>query len=358
MDEQSVARIKEQAEKLKVAVASISGEVKILITAIDFDAIASAMLFRRILRRWLTTEKVGVYFAGSDDTPQIRTGIRTLGLGGVLKSIADERAEDLGPVILVDSSRHHDDRAGKRFTPVAAIDHHPDAELPEGAFLWYDGVGACTTILSELYRVLELPTPDDTEWQRMATLAAAGIAIDTLQFTRGGWTRRDLEAWEWFMRYANPSWYQDVMNFNLPLRFSELTAQANDIHRWLVRDTLLVVQVDMVREEELDFLSMIADQLVRLENFGTIVIWAPVVGIGIAGKVRSDKQTEDLNGLIARISSSGGSRSEEGDAVAAGGFVLRLPSVALPVVGAPETIAWFSVCISRALDLAPFRNGK
>jgi nanoRNase/pAp phosphatase (c-di-AMP/oligoRNAs hydrolase) len=329
--------------------------LRLLITKVDPDALAAAVHLKNILRRWKQVQST-IYYAGSTSPPQVQAAIKTFALGEVLKSIRDIPGDDIGSVFLIDSSRQNDDRVSKKFTPIGAIDHHQQSEMPDGSFLWYQPVGATTTIIQGLYGLLDKQPTEGTEWSRLATLGAAGIAVDTNHFTRGGWDKADVKAWSWFMSFATPAWYRSVVNFDRPLHFADLVSQAMDQRRWWVRDTTLFVNVELIDEEEDYCLAIIADELIQMLNFETVVVWAPVRGIGVQGSVRSDKRTEDVAKFLQRIASSTGSRNEdEAEAIVAGGFLQRVPRIALPDVGpvAEKTIEWFEACLCREFGLVP-----
>ena len=345
----------ERLEKLKRVVSGLGPQPKILITQLDFDAKGEAMLLRYTLKRWIGCE-CQIFYAGNDDDLQTKTTFGILGLAAYMTSLKKFRGDTLGDVILVDSNRKHDSRVRDvTFNPVIAIDHHPDSDLVESDATWFCNdtlAGAGTTIVGEIFRALDLEVIDDHEWQIVCTIAALGIDMDTHHFSEKIDRRRDREIWHWLRNYAINTSYSELLRLNRPVRYYDLLHEVTDRKRWLIKETLLVMNVGLIDEDELDWIALFADELLLNALFQTVIVWAPVKGVGVCGKIRTDKPSEDLEDLIKKLDASGGGKGNIEFGIGAAAFTRPMDEFSAPDgSNTKELIKWFDKCLRRALEI-------
>lgn len=342
-----------RAEELKrVAEARFGGKTaKILITQLDPDAMGAGIGMRYWLDR-IPNIKSQIYFCGGMDHPQNRSVYSFFSLGLVMKPVADFPGEDLGDVILVDSSSNRDVRAfGKKFNPVIIIDHHEGDTADEApdTFRWVESVGAASTLVGELLLNSELLKKGEDEAEMVATMLCIGIATDTHDFRERVDRRRDREAWDTMMDFASAENYGALLNYDLPPRYYELLNQVTNFdHIKIIQGSVMVAWVGLVSKNETAFLAEFADLLLRRKEVQTVLVWAPVEGVGFAIKMRTVDASESLVDRLQEIFSSGGAKSAQG--ISSGGTTVRLENFLIPCKGNEKTsIAYFAECLDLRL---------
>lgn len=337
----------------KVAEARFGGKTaKILITQLDPDAMGAGMGMLHWLDRALNI-KSQIFFCGGMDHPQNRSIYSLFSLGRVMKPASEFTDEDFGDVILVDSSSNRDVRvSGKKFNPAIVIDHHEgdiSQEIP-GTFHWVEPVGAASTLVGEL--LMEsglLDRRDDMDAEMVATMLAIGIATDTHDFRERAERRRDREVWDTLMDYASAENYGALLNYDLPPRYYELLNQITDPkNSKIIQGSVMIARAGLVSKNETAFLAEFADLLLRKKEVQTVLVWAPVDGVGFAIKMRTVDSSESLVDRLQELFSSGGAKSAQG--ISSGGTTVRLENFLTPCKGNEETaISFFSECLDIRL---------
>jgi nanoRNase/pAp phosphatase (c-di-AMP/oligoRNAs hydrolase) len=336
----------ERLERFKTIATGLDGQTTILITQMDPDAIGAAMLLRLILERHLGC-KVTTYFAGTIDHPQTWAIFNYYRLSERMTPIPKDLA-DLGKVILVDSSLRADTRMqGKKYAPVIVIDHHDKSDVPDNGetWVWCEPVGATVTLVVELADQLEVAL-DDSE---VATMGALGIATDTQNFTEGVDRKRDRRIWARLLDLGSDVQYSALSRYDFPERYFQLLHQLLSPESFTFHQTLLVTHCGLIDPNEMAYLSRAADMLIRHEQAQTVIVWAPLRGVGICIKFRSEDPSGDLADLIVTFAGSGGAKSKHG--VASGGSIIVFPDPLVPSEqNEKEVVAMFRASIVPRLE--------
>lgn len=343
-------------EKLKKVVGKrfVGKSPIILITQLDPDAMGAGIGMWYWLDRVLNL-KSQIIFCGGMDHPQNRGIYSFFSLGRTMRPAAEFQGDDLGDVILVDSSSNKDVRVvGKRFNPVVIIDHH-EGDITEEApdtFRWVESVGAASTLVGELILRSDLLKKGDTDSEMVATMLCIGIATDTHDFREQVDRRRDREVWDSLLDFGSAENYGKLLNYDLPLRYFELLNQAtNPEHGKMIQGSVLVVQVGLVSRNESAFLAEFADLLLRRKEVQTVLVWAPVDGVGFMIKMRTVDASESLVERLQELFNSGGAKSAQG--ISSGGTIVRLENFLVPSKENEETsIAFFAQCLDAKLRAA------
>lgn len=322
----------------------------ILITQMDPDAEGAAIGLQYYLERVLHTADVQIFFAGSIDHPQNKAIFNFFNLGEVMFPI--ENNADLGNVILVDSSMSKDSRFLGKFTPVAIFDHHEggDVKETEKNFVWIEPVGATCTLIGEMIQSAQELNATEREFRAVATLCALGIATDVKGFKEPVDRKRDRSAWNFFMDNASPEHYGRLAGYDLPAEYfdymNELTSKTNCI---LIKEAFLVSHVGLMNPDEAAFLSMFADMLLRRMGVKTVIVWAPIKGVGFAVKIRSNDTSVNLVERLRQLFNSGGAKSKEG--VGAGGTIVHVDPLLMPSEeNAGEAILFFDKSLRQKIQ--------
>ncbi len=161
--------------------------------------------------------------------------------------------------------------AGREGVEIHIYDHHHDSEEDlKGHIEVIKGVGATTTILTELIREKSIPlTPDE------ATILCLGIHEDTGSFTFTSTRPEDYRAAAWLAEQgANPNLISDMLT-------RELTAE----QIWLLSDltksasTHIINGVEVVlckvsREDYVGDFAVLVHKFMEMENLGVILALA------------------------------------------------------------------------------------
>jgi nanoRNase/pAp phosphatase (c-di-AMP/oligoRNAs hydrolase) len=180
-------------EKIKKFLAQFTkGDRVLVVINADPDAIASAMVIKRIL--WRKVAEVTIAHFNRISRPDNLAMIEYTEAGLIpLESIQKKTFQRF---VVVDSQPDHNE-AFSPFTYDAIIDHHP-LSCDKAAYADIrSGYGACSSLMTEYLKALKI--------KPSAKLAAAlmlGIKTDTADFTRQA-SLKDIRAFQYLYRFAD-----------------------------------------------------------------------------------------------------------------------------------------------------------
>lgn len=277
--------------RLHQVLAAIQGNLYILITQLDPDAMGAAVAFATALRYLKKTAgfvgDVRIAYCGRLGHAQNRAIFNSCNLGSQMFPIEQMVLEPDDRLALVDSSDVQDSRLPKGMlpiSPVLVIDHHRSEGLPpedETHFYWIeDGMGAASTLVVELLLAINAPISEN-----LALLLTLGIYSDTKALASAH--RRDRDAYGAMTKFVKPADLNRLLHYTLPKsHFKNLLYALSHQEQ---RGGRLVVGAGELAEEDGDDLSTIADYLLRCEGVSLVIVW------GIIGKVvRISARTSDI----------------------------------------------------------------
>ncbi len=330
------------------------GPISIIVAQIDPDGIAAAHVAKAMF------ENAGVvceiYYAGGFGHPQNQLLYNEYELMKTMRPITELPTS--GPLGLVDSSRFDDSRFGigvhidpKRF--VFLVDHHLEqpVKMKSGLNL-VETCGSATTLCTLLAQAMNVPLD-----KRLRTLAAIGIHSDTDQLTLGIVRDADVQTFAWLMAGGDQELLEACFDYRLPPQFADME-----------REVLATVEVidgvriahttSLLKEDDGDLLSIIANRQRRNEGAETTVIWG-VTGPWVRASVRSYSKELTLTRFIEGIFGKGNGGAKHGSGGAR--YALAEPHVPFPET-ADLLISYLSAQYRRRISLMRGRfenkNGK
>lgn len=313
----------------------LNGNVIILFTQVDPDAVGSAMGLSEIITdiagaqlNWNGT--IILSYCGSVGHPQNNTLFNKYGLFEKFVPARDLNIGEDDIVMFVDSSSISDGRLPlelRGLDPVVVIDHHRGEDLPDvnDRFFWIEEVGAASTLVAELSQ--ECGTQLSVSTINMMLL---GIHTDTKDLTAA--SERDLSAYNMLKSQVDSSdELRSLINFSLPSsHFASLTHALN--HKTRVANRV-VANAGIIKPINGDVLSTIADDLLREEGVSLVIVWG-FVGDCVRMSARSTDPSLSLNEFLkGRFDGNGGAkfapdgRSEGGVLIPLGIFAGSSPDV-------------------------------
>ncbi|MCC7004635.1 DHH family phosphoesterase [Candidatus Nomurabacteria bacterium] len=323
------ARLNSLLEVLK----SLKGQVSILITQVDPDALASAMALRHLCRQVnqeLVGSKLKIFYCGSVSHPQNRAVVYKFELGSKMLPISAATQSDLENILLVDSSSMNDGRIPdgmKVPVPKVVVDHHRGGNVPEGEgrFVWVEDIGACSTMFIELLQAHSFDFSHDSA-HALSTMLAIGVHTDTGGLINCG--KRDRTAFT--LASENIPSGELARLFSYPLPQSHFAQFQSALIGRKIKSARLVTGVGIMSPDEGDILSTISDLLIRTEGVTLVVVWGVFRDSVGKAKVRiSARNTDNTRELGAFLrerfgSGCGAKLSESGQGIGGGMLSLDL----------------------------------
>ncbi|MFA5853573.1 MAG: hypothetical protein WC866_00645 [Patescibacteria group bacterium] len=344
-----IQRLKALIKTLKAA-----EQISIIVAQIDPDGIAAAHVTKALF------ESQGVaceiYYAGGFGHPQNQLLYNEWELMKTMRPLAE--LPERGPLGLVDSSRLEDSRFGagvkidpKRF--VYRVDHHLEQTMKiKNGFDLIESCGSATTLCTLLARELKVPMD-----KKLRTLAAVGIHSDTEHLTLGIVRPADIETFAWLMMDGDQELLEACFNFRLPSHFSDLEREILATIE-VIDGVRIAHTTSLLKEDDGDLLSIIANRQRRNEGAETTVIWG-VTGAWVRASVRSYSKELPLTKFIEEIFGKGNGGAKHGSGGAR--YQLAEPHVPFPE-SADLLIAFLSAQFKRRVQLrrgrVGDRNGK
>lgn len=306
-------------ERFKKIVKDRGKDWSVKIAQIDPDGIANAFQIAAALEAEGAEPKI--FYDGGFGHPQNKILYNRFELMKHMKPTAE--MPETGNVALADSSRIDDSRFGKliakeRFGVI--VDHHLEHPAVNGdCFSYIRTCGAAATLGWLLLKEMKLEIP-----HHVAELTAVGIFSDTERLTSPATTREDRQAFVEAMESANQELIDECFNYTLPERYLEIEREMLDTID-VVNHVRVVHAPELLREDEGDYLSIVADRLRRVDGAHTIVVWG-VCGDWVRASVRSRSKELDLTAFIESIFGKKNGGSKHGS----GGARYRLPPQMVP----------------------------
>ncbi|WKZ29071.1 MAG: hypothetical protein QY323_06120 [Patescibacteria group bacterium] len=297
--------------------------ISIIVAQVDPDGIASAHVSKAIFEsRGIACE---IYYAGSFGHPQNQLIYNEWELMKTMRPISE--LPEQGPLGLVDSSRFEDARFGSevRIDParfIFRVDHHLDqtTKIKDG-FDLIESCGSATTLCTLLARALEVPLD-----KQLRTLAAVGIHSDTEQLTLSITRNEDIQSFAWLMSEGDQEKLEASFNFRLPPQFADLEREVLSTLE-MVDGVRIAHATSLMKEEDGDLLSIIANRQRRNEGAATTVIWG-VTGGWVRASIRSYSKELPLTKFIEAIFGKGKGGAKHGSGGAR--YQLAEPHVPFP----------------------------
>lgn len=250
----------------------------------DPDALSSAFGLQELLRRRGIDAEIG-YFGTID-----KVNIRMMMDEFEIRTMSPERmaaiAED-AVVINVDVQKNNSNLTDMRGEERVCIDHHPWVTKEKYDIVIHKLVGACATIVTQLYEKLGEEIPP-----MVATALLYGIKMDTRNLCAGV-TEDDLKAFSELHRLAN----HDVIGRleNNSLQISDLRAYGAAIQNIVVYDGIGFVHIPFDCPDGL--IASVSNFILALDAVTLAVVYADRNG-GMKFSVRSEVPTINAGQLV------------------------------------------------------------
>jgi len=318
----------EDIERFKRIVRDRGEAWSVKIAQIDPDGIGNGFQIAAALES--EGAKPRIYYDGGFGHPQNKILYNRFELMKHMRPGAE--MPETGSVALADSSRIDDSRfetqiAKERFGVI--VDHHLEHPAVNGdCFSYIRTCGAASTLGWYLLRELKIEIP-----QHVAELTAVGIFSDTERLTSPATTHDDRQAFVEAMEQSGQELIDECFNYALPERYLEIERDMLETID-VVNHVRVVHAPELLREDEGDYLSIVADRLRRVDGAHTIVVWG-VCGEWVRASVRSRSKELDLTAFIESIFGKKNGGSKHGS----GGARYRLPPQMVPTpASAPKLI--------------------
>lgn len=302
----------ERARKLKELVKRRGKKWSVLVAQVDPDGIATAFAIQAALSH--LGAECGIYYSGGFGHPQNKILYNLFELMKHMRPMGELPPDTV--LALADSSRFSDSRfrdaQGRRMTLAPerfglAVDHHLESlEETENFLPIIISCGAAATLGWKLLCALGIK-PDE----HLCQMTAIGIASDTDRLTNPITRPADREAYNRAMESTPQQFIHDCFDYMLPPRYLELYKEVLASEQ-IVNDEVRIAHVtSLLKEDEGDYLSIMADSLRKVRGAETTVVWG-LAGREVRASVRTRSKQENLTGLIEAIFGPGNGGSKHG----------------------------------------------
>lgn len=250
----------------------------------DPDALATAYGLQELLRRHGIDAEIG-YF-GTVDKVNIRLMMDEFEIVPMSSSRLAEIAED-AVVINVDVQKNNSNLTDMRGEERVCIDHHPWVTEEKYDIVIHKIVGACSTIITELYVELGEEIP-----RMVATALLYGIKMDTRNLCSGV-TEEDLDAFTRLHRIANHDIIRRLENNSLQI--SDLRAYGAAIQNIVVYEGIGFVHIPFDCPDGL--IASVSNFILALDAVTLAVVYADRSG-GLKFSVRSELSSVNAGQLV------------------------------------------------------------
>lgn len=309
----------QDVECLKKVVEKRGKDWSVLIAQVDPDGIANGFQIAAILESLGASPQI--YYAGGFGHPQNRILHNRFELMKHMKPIAE--MPDAGVKALADSSRLDDSRLEKAIAKECfglIFDHHLENPPVGGdCFPYIRSTGAAATLGWLFMNEMKIEIP-----RHVAELTAVGIFSDTDRLTSPATTPEDRRAFVEAMETAGQELIDECFNYTLPERYLEIERSMLETIG-VIEHVRVAYAPELLREDEGDYLSIVADRLRRVDGAHTIVVWG-VCGEWVRASVRSRSKELDLTAFIESIFGKKNGGAKHGS----GGARYRLPAQLVP----------------------------
>ena len=240
----------------------------------DPDALASAFALQELLRR--RGIEAGIGYFGTVDKVNIRLMMDEF---EIIPIPADKMAEfeEDAVVINVDVQKNNSNLTDMRGEELVCIDHHPWVTDVKYDIVIHELVGACATIVTELYAEIGEEIP-----RNVATALLYGIKMDTRNLCSGV-TDKDLAAFSMLHRIADHDIIRRLDNNSLQI--SDLRAYGAAIQNIVVYGGIGFVHIPFDCPDGL--IASVSNFILALDAVTVAVVYADRNG-GMKFSVRSE----------------------------------------------------------------------
>ncbi|MCR5468276.1 MAG: DHH family phosphoesterase [Lachnospiraceae bacterium] len=234
----------------------------------------------------------------------------------------DELEEEMGeddPIICIDSQKNGGNIMDLVGDEIAAIDHHPTVDEVDYYYKDVRIVGACASIVADLFVKNDVPMDEYT-----ATALLYGLKMDTNGFSRGV-TDFDIEAFRYLYRRANKSILSQLEQNQM--EFSDLKAYGAAIENIKIFEKIGFANIPFSCQDAL--IAITCDFILSLEEVDLAVVYSKRDD-GFKFSVRCENFLKDVDcGKLIAVALDGIGNGG-GHAFMAGGF---LPKDAVETLG-------------------------
>jgi len=297
------------AERFLEAVSPYSRFLLFIKGSPDPDAIASNYAMSIILKHLGKTSSI--ISTGRISLAQNEAFIRAINIPFHFAANVPEAGDFDAYIILDHQSSIIKGLSGK--LPCAVhIDHHQTMkEDIEPAFKLIDeNAGSTSSLVALLVKDLALVI-DPAEMRSLSTALLYGIQTDTDKYEHA--SRRDYEALHFISAYSDQAIIQKVSS--QPLSEDSLELLGKAIQNSMIYKDWLIAGVGFISDKKRDSIAITADFLLKREKVNTVIVFALVESkesLRLDASLRTDRELVDLNGIIKRITTSGGARKYKG----------------------------------------------
>lgn len=291
------------SEKFKTTACKLEGKLAIFATAVDPDAIASALALKLLIEHMnANIEEVAIFYGGEIGHPQSRAMFQRYNLADHIMPARKFIKEHYQHIALVDSSSVNDARCEEiaNLEPIIVIDHHNEPSIPksEDMFVWIEPVSATATLITELMK--ELDVRPATQIRALLCLA---IYTDTKKLAKCD--LRGIQAIAWLMEKDGTSdAFGSLVEYTLPRSYFLQDQLA--LNNAVQKDGWLVTNLGYIGSQDGDNIATIADEMARQEAITFVVVWAIVDEKYVRISVRSNDVSVPIGNILKRFGESGG----------------------------------------------------
>ncbi|MDQ3018820.1 MAG: DHH family phosphoesterase [bacterium] len=296
--------IEKRFEKFKLIVEKMKGKIAIFATAVDPDAIASALALKLIIESINPNITIDIFYGGEIGHPQSRAMFSRNNLSDKLKHASEypSKASEYQYAALVDSSKTSDERCEgvQDLNPIIVIDHHNESPITEteDSFIWIEPVSATATLMTKLLQKFKINVPT-----QLRALLALGIHSDTK-----GMAKADIPSYQaiaWLMnKEGAPSALGDLIEYSLPRSYYIQEKRAYD--QTLQRDGWLITNLGFISSNDGDNVATLADKFARQEAVSLVLVYAVIDCRYIRISARSNDVSVPISQILKRFSNSSG----------------------------------------------------
>ncbi len=291
------------SDMFKDVVGKLSGKLAIFATAVDPDAVASALALKLIIEFLnKNVEEIIIFFGGDIGHPQSRAMFQRYNLADLLVPAQRFNKDHFEHIALVDSSSVTDTRceAVKDLSPVIVIDHHNEPSVTQNndVFVWVEPVSATATLITELMQELDIKPS-----AQIRTLLSLAIYTDTKALAKND--SRGFKALAWLNdKDGVPESFGALIDYTLPRSYFSQNQLAlnNAIHN----NGWLVTNLGYIGNQDGDNIASLADNLARQEAISFVVVWAIVDDKYVRISVRSNDVSVPIANVLKRFGESAG----------------------------------------------------
>lgn len=277
----------------------------------DPDAIASSYAIWAICR--LLDVSCAISSSKMISLPQNRVLIEILGIPlRVTPSIPD--ASQFDAYIVTDHQSAAPPESLSGLPCAAYIDHHEPGEEKISAdfMLKNTEAGSTSTLIALILKHLDM----DIEPSLMTAVATAllfGIYTDTDKYSHAG--KLDYEALDYLSDFSDHDAFNKISATPLSQETMRLLKRA--IENKIPYKDWLIVGIGYVGASSRDSIAITADFLLKREKFPAVIVFAAIEdadrrSLTLDASLRTASEQMDLNGIIKKITPSGGGRRFKG----------------------------------------------